>query len=107
MRLLILSLLTLSSLSAFAEPPRDLEKHPLRPIEWKAYRMSQSIAKELGEKTHPSCVNASFEPGENPVTVQFFYPDSEHGNQCFDPHFSIMVTFDKDGNLAEIDFVDA
>ncbi len=105
--LLLIALTLTAAVVAFADEPRDLTKKPLTSIEWKAYRASKSFAEELGEKTHPSCVNEfKFDEGTS-VTVQFYEPQTDDTlADCNDPHHSIEVAFDVDGNLTGISLTD-
>ncbi|MBA2404085.1 MAG: hypothetical protein H0V66_04875 [Bdellovibrionales bacterium] len=82
---ILLMALALSLSSAYAsEPIRDLSKQPLTANEKMALRVSKRFAVWVGEKTKDVCVNASFEPGTEPVSVQF-YREDEEGAGCVDP----------------------
>lgn len=102
----LLFALTLSISIAYAsEPVRDLKKSPLTVNEAKALKAAKKMAKKEGQAIRAVCVNASFEPGTEPVSVQFYQLDEE-GEGCIDPHYSIEVEL-KAGKVMDVKLIDA
>lgn len=109
MKRVLLGLMLLNAVPALADDPvRDLKKNPLNSKEWKAYRAAISLAKERRQTIRPECVNASFTRGTERVIVQFYYKGTDDEEvSCGDPHFSIEVKFDSDGEVSNLLVVDA
>lgn len=90
MKTLIIALTLSISFAHASGPVRDLKKSPLTENEAKALKAAKKMAKKEGQAVRAVCVNASFEPGTEPVSVQFYQLDEE-GEGCVDPHYSIEV----------------
>ncbi|MBY0414860.1 MAG: hypothetical protein K2Q18_11875 [Bdellovibrionales bacterium] len=94
MKYTLLALLLLSH-GAYADEIRDTKVYPLTKQEVSALRAASSLARELGQKVSPKCVNASFTPGTQPVHIQFYKSNPGEAPFCVDAHNSITVKFDE------------
>lgn len=105
MKTLLIIFVAFISTAQASEPIRDLNKFPLTNNEGKAYTAAKKLAASEGQIISGVCVNASFKPGSEPVTVQFYRLDEEI-ESCIDPHYSIEVEFEA-GNVVGIKLNDA
>jgi len=108
--IIFVAITVLSANISLADTPRDLKKHPLTKNEAKAYRASKSFAKEVGETISRRCVNASFDQPtskeETSITIQFENVDVEGRAYCGDPHYSIGVEINSEGQVSNISLND-
>jgi hypothetical protein len=95
-----------SAITFAGESLRNLKVHPLTVNEFKALSAAVDFAKSLDEKISFECVNASFVPGVEPVSVQFLRL-GEEGPECVDPHYSLEVHFTPQGKITTIKIIDA
>ena len=105
MKLLLIALSLSITFAHASEPVRDLEKSPLTVNEAKAFKAAKRLAKIQGQAIREVCVNASFEAGTEPVSVQFYNLDAE-GESCADPHYSIEVEM-RAGKVIGVKLIDA